>query len=129
MSDETGKTVTDAVPVAVPRDLSVIETATLVGVSRARVYQRITGKPALGAGRPLPVTVSGGVQRVPIIEAMNWRMDRLAEGLPVGPLPDWATVWSEQIARDAKSRGDRVARVVGIGMPGVIGVPTVEDAP
>ena len=108
--------------VPVPRDLSVIETAALVGVSRARVYQRITGFPDQGAGRPLAVVLQGGRQRIPIAEAMRWRQERLAASFAVGPWPAWGDAWARVAAALESSR------VTGIGMPGMIGVPTAEDA-
>ena len=78
-------------------DLSVAEAATLIGVSRARVYQRITGYAGQGdAGQPLDVVVRttrrpgtkmGRQFRVPIQTAMAWRAERQANHLPVGPVP------------------------------------------
>ena len=67
-------------------DLSVAEVAVLVGVTRARVYQRINGE--TGAGEParrvgcLPshrrVLTPGGrmVTRVPLHAALAWRERR-----------------------------------------------------
>lgn len=74
-------------------DLSVTEAAKLIGVSRARVYQRITGYAGHGdAGAPLSVTVQDGPTRkkyrVPIAIALTWRAERQANHLPVGPIPE-----------------------------------------
>lgn len=79
-------------------DLSVAEAAKWIGVSRARVYQRITGYAGQGdAGQPLDVVVRtthrpgtkmGRQFRVPIATALKWRAERQARGLPVGVIPD-----------------------------------------
>jgi hypothetical protein len=69
-------------------DLSIAEVAALVGVTRARVYQRVNGE--TGAGEParrvgcLPshqraVTPGGRmVTRVPLQVALEWRERRQA---------------------------------------------------
>jgi hypothetical protein len=79
-------------------DLSVLDVARLVGVSRARVYQRCID-PAAQNSRPLSSmqvlsnSVRGGMtRRIPIAAALAWRNERLASGDPVGPLPDWLAV-------------------------------------
>jgi hypothetical protein len=82
-----------------PLDLSVTEAARLIGVSRARIYQRANAMHTAKAGRHLPtetrsdvplrgVAVSRGHQiRIPLADALIWRAERAAQGLPVGPLP------------------------------------------
>ncbi len=79
------------------RDLTVTEAAKMVGVSRARVYQRITGQAGgWDPGRPLPAILvrstsrgarNGRQMRVDFHLAMEWRQERLAAGLSVGPIP------------------------------------------
>ena len=81
-----------------PLDLSVTEAARLIGVSRARVYQR-TGSPAATSSRPIAsatrddvplrgVAVARGRSlRIPLADALIWRAERAAQGLPVGPMP------------------------------------------
>lgn len=86
----------EAVVEAAPDDLSVSEAAILIGVSRARVYQRITGYAKDGkAGRPLDVVVRttnrpgtrlGRQIRIPLASALAWRAERQASGLTVGQL-------------------------------------------
>lgn len=78
-------------------DLSVTETAALVGVSRARVYQRITGYAGAGdAGRAIdtviretgrPGTRRGQQMRIPLAVALQWRTEREAAGQAVGEIP------------------------------------------
>lgn len=82
-------------------DLSVAETAKLVGVSRARVYQRITGYAGAGdSGRPIdalirtthrPGTRLGRQMRIPVEAALAWRTERELAGYAVGPIPDGIT--------------------------------------
>jgi hypothetical protein len=82
-------------------DLSVAQAAKLVGVSRARVYQRITGYAGAGdSGRPIdalirttnrPGTRLGRQFRVPLEAALEWRAERELQGLAVGPLPEGVT--------------------------------------
>lgn len=86
-----------------PLDLSVTEAARLIGVTRARVYQRARLPGVDGGGRPLAsdlrtdvplrgVGVSRGEQiRIPLADALVWRSERAAQGLPVGPLPESVT--------------------------------------
>jgi len=78
-------------------DLSVAEAARLIGVSRARVYQRISGNAgSWDAGRPIEVVIRAAVSRgvkngrqlrVDVETALTWRAEREAAGLPVGPVP------------------------------------------
>jgi hypothetical protein len=80
------------------RDLTVTEAAKMVGVSRARVYQRITGQAGgWDPGRPMPVILvpctsrgarNGRQMRIDFDLALEWRQERLTAGLPVGPIPD-----------------------------------------
>ena len=82
-------------PIEVP-DLSVAEAADFIGVSRARVYQRVTGTAgAWDAGRPLPSvlretkrpgTKAGHQRRISIADALAWRMERETKQQPVGPI-------------------------------------------
>jgi len=85
-----------------PLDLSVTEAARLIGVSRARIYQRTNALHR--EGRLLPtqtrtdvplrgVAVQRGRQiRIPLADAIIWRAERAAQGLPVGPLPHGTVV-------------------------------------
>lgn len=69
-------------------DLSILEVAALVGVTKARVYQRLADPTD-----PLPSvkrSVTQGtraVTRVPIEAALAWRADRLKHGHAVGEAP------------------------------------------
>lgn len=69
-------------------DLSILEVAALVGVTKARVYQRLAD-----LINPLPslkrVVTQGtrAVTRVPIEAALAWRADRFEHGHAVGPAP------------------------------------------
>jgi hypothetical protein len=79
------------------RDMTVTEAAKMIGVSRARVYQRITGQAGTwDPGRPLPAILvrstsrgarNGRQMRVDFSLALEWRQERLAAGLEVGPIP------------------------------------------
>ena len=74
-------TSSNTAPMEVP-DLSVAEAADFIGVSRARVYQRVTGTAgAWDAGRPLPSvlretnrpgTKAGHQRRISIADALAW---------------------------------------------------------
>jgi hypothetical protein len=106
-------------------DLSVAETAKLVGVSRARVYQRITGYAGAGdSGRPIdalirttnrPGTRLGRQMRVPLEAALDWRAERQLQDLPVGPLPDWYTE-SPEVLDDPRTLPPD-AQPLPIGLP------------
>jgi hypothetical protein len=90
-----------------PLDLSVTEAARLIGVSRARIYQRTNALHR--EGRLLPtqtrtdvplrgVAVQRGRQiRIPLADALVWRAERQAHGLPVGPMPHGVTLEDEGI--------------------------------
>lgn len=77
-------------------DLSIAEAATFIGVSRARIYQRVTGRAGgWDAGRPLqsilretkrPGTKAGQQRRISIADALAWRMERETKQQPVGPI-------------------------------------------
>jgi hypothetical protein len=77
-------------------DLSIAEAATFIGVSRARIYQRVTGRAGQWpAGRPLqsilretkrPGTKDGHQRRISIADALAWRMEREVKQQPVGPI-------------------------------------------
>jgi hypothetical protein len=77
-------------------DLSIAEAATFIGVSRARIYQRVTGRAGQWpAGRPLqsimretkrPGTKDGQQRRISIADALAWRMEREVKQQPVGPI-------------------------------------------
>ena len=78
-------------------DFSVAEAAKIIGVSRARVYQRIVGYPKKTSGRPItsivretgrPGTKQGRQIRVPIAEVLQWRSERESSGFAVGELPN-----------------------------------------
>jgi hypothetical protein len=81
-----------------PLDLSVTEAARLIGVSRARVYQR-AGATASTPSRPIAsatrddvplrglAVARGRSLRIPLADALIWRAERAAQGLPVGPVP------------------------------------------
>jgi hypothetical protein len=82
--------------------IGVVAAAKLIGVTRARVYQRING--TTGAEENMrPQTRLASVQDVrisrttgkaqsitliPVAAAMQWRTERIAAGLPVGPMLD-----------------------------------------
>lgn len=78
-------------------EITVTEAAKLIGVSRARVYQRITGDAGgWDAGRPLeamprPSTGrghrNGRTLKIALDVALAWRDERQAAGLDVGPIP------------------------------------------
>ena len=80
-----------------PPELSVTAAAKIIGVSRARVYQRITGDAGgWDAGRQLPAEVrastsrghrGGKLYRIALDVALAWREERLAAGLEVGEVP------------------------------------------
>ena len=86
-----------------PLDLSVTEAARLIGVSRARVYQR-AGATASTQSRPIATSTRDDVPlrgvavargrslRIPLADAIIWRAERAAQGLPVGPLPHGTVV-------------------------------------
>ena len=75
--------------------------ATIIGVSRARVYQRVGQYHGWVPGKPLP-SVPGATKRpgptnsthgkaqllVQLSDVLAWRAEREAAGLAVGPLPD-----------------------------------------
>lgn len=88
------------------RHLTVPVAARIVGVSRARVYQRISGL-AGGwvAGKPLEATPKKSTNRgaregkqltISVEDVMAWRAERMEIGAEVGPLPaelaDWEVV-------------------------------------
>jgi hypothetical protein len=78
-------------------DLSIPQVAALVGVTKARVYQRINGETGAGevARRAgcLPshqrALTPGArmVTRVPLDVALAWRAERMAQGHAVGEAP------------------------------------------
>lgn len=78
-------------------EITVTEAAKIIGVSRARVYQRITGDAgSWDAGRPLPATVrpstgrghrNGQTLRIALDVALAWREERQTAGLDVGEIP------------------------------------------
>lgn len=94
------------------------EVADLVGVSKARVHQRITGEPPAASGAPLDAEAYRvGTQlryRVPALVALAWRAERAAANQPVGPLTDAALLAldRERIAR--KERTTTQAPAVGL---------------
>lgn len=107
-----------------PAELSVTQAAKLIGVSRARVYQRITGEAGgWDAGRPLPAasrpsegrgTRNGRQLKIELDVALAWRAEREAAGQPVGPLPD-------ALAEHATPTPPPVPPVAPIAMP--VGMP------
>jgi len=85
------------------RHLTVPEAARIVGVSRARVYQRISGL-AGGwvAGKPLDATPKKSTNRgaregkqltISVEDVMAWRAERIEAGAEVGPLPPELAEW------------------------------------
>ena len=84
--------------------LTCAETARFVGVSRARVYQRVTMTHLGGSGGTRPLThrklakrSQRGTDRfgrpvrvlvtIPYSVALEWRSERIARGLEVGATP------------------------------------------
>lgn len=74
-------------------ELSVTEAAKIIGVSRARVYQRITGD---AGSRQLEASArpskrrghqKGKMLQIALDVVLTWRAERLAAGLEVGPIP------------------------------------------
>lgn len=110
------------------RDLTVTEAAAMIGVSRARVYQRITGQAGTwAAGKPLPAILvrstsrgskNGRQMRVAFDLAMQWRQERLAAGLAVGPVPAMET-GDDIPAPPAKPSRVTEEPAIPIGMPTV----------
>lgn len=78
-------------------ELSVTAAAKIIGVSRARVYQRITGDAgSWDAGRRLEASArpsksrghrNGKMFQIALDVVLTWRAERLAAGLEVGPIP------------------------------------------
>jgi hypothetical protein len=99
-----------------PLDLSVTEAARLIGVSRARVYQRAradettASRPIASATRddvPLRglAVARGRSLRIPLADALIWRAERAAQGLPVGPVPHGTPVAAPELPEPASSVG------------------------
>jgi hypothetical protein len=89
-------------------EMSVAAAARMLGVSRQRVYQRVAGAGAEDNkhGRPLDATVRpsegrgtrDGVQiRIELDVVLAWREERIAAGLPVGPIP--AHLWRDVVPK------------------------------
>lgn len=78
-------------------EIPVTAAAKMIGVSRARVYQRITGDAgSWDAGRPLEASVrpsksrghrNGKMLQIALDVVLAWRAERLEAGLEVGPIP------------------------------------------
>ena len=82
--------------------VGIAEAARIVGVTRARVYQRVNGVTGAGEGatragrlesvQELRMGKKGGqahsVTVIPVAAVLQWRAERIASGLPVGPVPD-----------------------------------------
>lgn len=82
--------------------VGIAEASRIVGVTRARVYQRVNGVTGAGEDAPraerIPSTQeaqlspltgrSRSVTVVPLSAVLRWRADRIAAGLPVGTVPD-----------------------------------------
>ena len=106
-------------------DLTVLEVARLVGVSRARVYQRCCDPEAqnsrpLNSMQVLSNNVRGGVtRRIPVAAALAWRNERIASGDRVGPLPDWMAVRRSEPVEPLAV----VAPVVAPPDPPAVGLP------
>ena len=98
--------------------LSPQEVADLVGVSKARVHQRITGEPASASGAPLDAeTYYVGTQlryRVPAHAALAWRAERAAANQPVGPITDPALLAFDRERIALRERTTRQAPAVGL---------------
>lgn len=96
------------------------QVAELVGVSKARVHQRITGDPPMASGAPLEAEcIRTGFQvryRVPALAALTWRAERAAANQPVGAITDPAllTLDRERIAQQERTTS----------APPVVGLPT-----
>ena len=76
-------------------EIAIADAARIIGVSRARVYQRVRDAAAM-ASRPLPAHTRASRARgnwggklwfLDIEDVLAWRAEREAAGLPVGPIP------------------------------------------
>ena len=96
------------------------QVADLVGVSKARVHQRITGDPPLASGAPLEAEcIRTGFQvryRVPALAALAWRAERAAANQSVGTIDDPALL---ALDRERIAQRERTTSA-----PPVIGLPT-----
>lgn len=100
--------------------IGITQAARMIGVSRARMYQRITQQAGgWTPGRPFPAEtgapISAGARngkqiRVALADVLAWRAEREAAGLPVGPIPD---TLAEHIVPDPPT------------IPPIIGLPTI----
>lgn len=94
------------------------EVADLVGVSKARVHQRITGEPPAASGAPLDAeTFYVGTQmryRVPARAALAWRAERAAANQPVGVITDGIIMALERDRIAGQERTTRQAPAVGL---------------
>lgn len=94
------------------------QVADLVGVSKARVHQRITGDPPLTSGALLEAEViRTGFQlryRVPLTAALAWRAERASAGQSVGALDTPELVNAAREWHDAQLRTTREAAPVGL---------------
>lgn len=94
------------------------QVADLVGVSKARVHQRITGDPPLRSGALLEAEViRTGFQmryRVPLTAALAWRAERATAGQPVGPLNSPEMLQAARDWHDAQLRTTRDTAPVGL---------------
>jgi hypothetical protein len=101
-----------------PQYLSPSEVAEIVGVSKARVHQRITGEPRDTSGTALDAElVRTGLTtryRVPVDAALAWRAERAAQGLAVGPLSnELLAADRERMARQMRT----TTQAAPIGLP------------
>ena len=89
-------------------EVSVAAAARMIGVSRARVYQRVASAmtDAGNHSKPLDATIRAaggrgtraGVQiRIELDVVMAWRDERIAAGLPVGAIP--AQYWRDVVPK------------------------------
>ncbi len=76
-------------------EIAIADAARIIGVSRARVYQRARDAAAMSS-RPLPVHNRASRARgirdgrqwfLDLDDVLAWRAEREAAGLPVGPIP------------------------------------------
>lgn len=102
--------------------LPVTVAAKLIGVSRARVYQRVTGASGgWSAGRPLEATATpskgrghrNGTQlKIALDVALAWRDERIAAGETVGEIPP---EYLDAAARHAPApKPPTIPRIVGM---------------
>lgn len=106
--------------------MSVPDAARAIGVTPARVYQRLSGKPRAGVpiigSRVLDVSRKGKTPRtvlhVDVVTVLQWRAQRLDAGEPVGPVP---SAYIEHDVPPPPARPTPNTEAVGMA----VGMPTV----